>query len=688
MANTSRTIDLFNYYFRYKWAPDDFDDQQASFMAAIQSVPDALVGNAVLYGGEVTPSGGGPSMTLGVGAYVAAGLDGYMHINGGGNVVISAAHASLPRHDLIVSRPNVTNQEAINRPTAPYDTVYLKERQGAQLVVITGTAATDPGYPSTQSGDVVIAAVYVAPAATGITQTGISYNQRDYVGKNSLLLQDALQADTRLQPYRGTNHTLAIKPSQSRSAGAPKGFVYLKQGIASKYPRTAGAFTNSDVTVNFLNGQIGGGDGTSPDFTPVIPTSGNSIVATATLTVDDILHISFGTVGTFAQCVAGIENQVTSGAGCINVPDDEYVIAHCILSSYNGTGIADLRVIDARTPFAFVGAWETALDAAITAQQQAGAIATRNWHKFESAGGPSEALAWRAVCWSEELATWVAVGSSGTSRINYGVAAYSTWSAASGTGLSSNAWKDVVWCAGLNRFVAIADSGSNRIAYSGLGSASSWTVGSAAAANTWKAVCWAQDKTLLVAVSSDGTNRVMTSPDGINWTSRSAAAANSWTDVCYSPRLGRFVAVSTDGTNRAMYSDDGTTWTSSTLAVLTALSGVTWSEELGVFCAVGLTGSYTSADGINWSAVGDSVGTTNEIVWVPELRIFVAVTSATTVVSTSFDGLHWTTRPFTTHDTDLSGQVWDGICWSPKHSLLVAVANNGATYDLQMMHSG
>jgi len=194
-------------------------------------------------------------------------------------------------------------------------------------------------------------------------------------------------------------------------------------------------------------------------------------------------------------------------------------------------------------------------------------------------------------------------------------------------------------------------------------------------ANAWRDICWSPELELFVAVSSDGTNRVMTSTDGVTWTPRTAASASSWNGVCWSPELGLFVAVA-DAVAACMTSPDGINWTTRTIGA--ALKKVCWSPSLTLFCAVGgLSGTeqiYTSPDGITWSSrsVSTFQATLNDVVWVEELSLFIAVgdcldigAGAVTVAITSPDGINWTKRNYAT-------TLKNGVCWSPVLGLLVA----------------
>jgi hypothetical protein len=137
----------------------------------------------------------------------------------------------------------------------------------------------------------------------------------------------------------------------------PNAFTFVIPGQASAFPRASGAFATGDTFLNFQTGAVSGADTTSSAFTPTIPTAGNCIVATVVLDSADLLHVYYGTLGTRAQCAAGIANQQNTGsAGNVSattVSSNNFPIAFVLLSSKDGANITECDVFDARSIFAF-----------------------------------------------------------------------------------------------------------------------------------------------------------------------------------------------------------------------------------------------------------------------------------------------------------------------------------------------
>ncbi len=351
------SVPLYNFYRRYLWNETDFGNWQDGMVQEARGVLEGLVAAAVLSGYDVAPSGATLACTVQPG--IASAPSGYMGVvNSVSLASMQTADGTNPRRDLIVLRPVLTANTQIARPTAPFDPVYLRTLQQAAVVVISGTAAASPVYPSTQANDVVLAGVRVAASVTSLAQTDIDYSVRDTPGKNSRFQEAQAKYDRRLRPYLSTSQVLGIKPSQLFEGNNWRSFVYISPSTASRYPQDgAGNIQNIDATLNFQSGVVAGGDALSPDFSPTIPTANNCIVATVAIDTSDNVHVTYGTVGTRAQCFAAIYNQTQAGAGAIAAPPTTmFVVAFVVVSSKDGSNVTELDLVDARTPFAFSGA--------------------------------------------------------------------------------------------------------------------------------------------------------------------------------------------------------------------------------------------------------------------------------------------------------------------------------------------
>jgi hypothetical protein len=187
-------------------------------------------------------------------------------------------------------------------------------------------------------------------------------------------------------------------------------------------------------------------------------------------------------------------------------------------------------------------------------------------------------------------------------------------------------------------------------------------------------ICWSPELNIFVAV---GNNIVTTSSDGINWTLQyTAINGNVWESICWSPELSLFVAVSS-GQNyyNIMTSPDGITWTLrfNPLSDL-AFKKVIWISNLQIFLAVSSTGSTARAiisrDGENWarSFLSTSYNWIS-ISWINHLNLIVVVSSNSTIIGTSSNGITWnyTTPP----TTDLTSG-YNSIVYAKDLNLIIA----------------
>jgi len=281
-----------------------------------------------------------------------------------------------------------------------------------------------------------------------------------------------------------------------------------------------------------------------------------------------------------------------------------------------------------------------------------------------------EANGWRSVCWSPQLAIFVAVADSGTNQVmtsSNGI----NWIARAALAQVCE-WRGVCWSPELRLFVATnAGAGSNKVMTSPDGI--TWTGKTASEENSWaSSACWSPELGIFLAVSRSGNNRVMTSRDGTTWSPQSdGVPLNGWHAVCWSPELKLFVAVAYDGNNRVMTSPNGTTWTPRSQGIeANQWNNICWSPKLGIFVAVSWSGTnciMTSPDGINWTARLPPTSSLSGICWSAELGLFVAIGESGTRVMSSPDGINWTAR---------SNAVNLGIsvCWSPELGIFVGLA--------------
>lgn len=345
MANSQSN--LFHFFQRYKWRAQDFEAVQTAFLEASRGLGEGLFSGSVLDGMGVSATAG--NMHVDVAEGIAVGPSGYLNVTDEVTDLTLVAPSSYPTKNLIVVRPLLEDNTLITKPTDPFSTVYLNQYQKSEITVVYGSESNTPEYPSKGANDVVLAGVKLTVGQTSISANDLDFEVRDLPGRQGgYLSQHVMRYDNRLRPYRNTYKSLGIKPSQTFGPDSPQLFLYTGKR-PSTFPLTSGVFTASDTFLDFSSGAITGGDGDSSDFTPTVPTAGNSIVATVCLNPStDLLTVQYGTQGTFAQCLTGIKNMVTSGAGCVSLPKNLYKIAFVIVTSISGA-ISDLTVFDCRS---------------------------------------------------------------------------------------------------------------------------------------------------------------------------------------------------------------------------------------------------------------------------------------------------------------------------------------------------
>lgn len=337
---------LYNFYKRYKWRAADFTGWQQGMIDYARGLQEGTFGAAVLSGYAPALVGG---MNIDVAVGIACGPTGnFMASSGVASVTITAPGSDFER-DLVVVRPDLVDSDFITRPTSPSDVVPLTTIQGAMIALIRGTAGAVPTYPAKQPNDTVLFGVRVKAGQSSLAAGDIDLDVRDIPGKNSNFQQDFGRYDDRLRVYLGAAPVVGIKPSQLEPPLA-RVFSYISRKSPSIYPKAGGLYNPVDTFVNMRTGAISGGDATSPALTPVIPSAGNAVVATLSITTADILVVAYGTPGTRAQCYAGIKSQIASPtAGSVGFTANSKPIAFLIVFSADGTNVTELDLFDARS---------------------------------------------------------------------------------------------------------------------------------------------------------------------------------------------------------------------------------------------------------------------------------------------------------------------------------------------------
>lgn len=191
----------------------------------------------------------------------------------------------------------------------------------------------------------------------------------------------------------------------------------------------------------------------------------------------------------------------------------------------------------------------------------------------------------------------------------------------------------------------------------------------------WQAGAWSPELDLFAITGSSGTQRIITSPDGETWTFRTQSSNGNAGDIVWANTLALFVAVGA----AAMTSPTGITWTTRTTPS-SGYAGAAWSEDLGLLVAIGNDGAVgigmSSTDGITWTARSVPVKDWTSVAWSSSLNLFVGVANTSfnlnNNVMTSPDGITWT------QGTTTSNAAFLDVVWSPELELFVAVGHDSS----------
>lgn len=159
----------------------------------------------------------------------------------------------------------------------------------------------------------------------------------------------------------------------------------------------------------------------------------------------------------------------------------------------------------------------------------------------------------------------------------------------------------------------------------------------------WRYLVWNGTGFVAIAVSAA---TAAYSSDGITWTQSDLPVSGSWTVLVAKPSGGIICAIRPGDTDcLATSADHGASWTLRSMPVNVSWKCAAWNGT--VFCCLHSTqGSYTSTDGITWSAAGNlPVASTNWdlIAWNGDVFCALA-TDDNTLAATSPTGATWTQR--------------------------------------------
>ena len=298
---------------------------------------------------------------------------------------------------------------------------------------------------------------------------------------------------------------------------------------------------------------------------------------------------------------------------------------------------------------------------------------------WKPAHNPSAVDTNNAIAWSPKLRRFVALPSGGGGSTTPSVFSDDGINWKIGGNLTIGVWREVIWVPELEMFVAVADGGTpaHQIALSDDGE--NWTHVENPLGDALEGIAWSPKLHMLVALSyASYPENIITSKDGVNWTEIEAHSDIAWDNIVWADALNKFVVLSNmDGST--LHSSDGVTWErfSGTGSAPSGYSTLEWSNDLELFVALStseINRSMYSYDGISWTLGDLPDGSWQDVIWIPQLKLFVAasVSGADFQFAVSLDGIHWSVRflPFP--------YTWGprNMAWSPELGMLVATSTS------------
>lgn len=284
--------------------------------------------------------------------------------------------------------------------------------------------------------------------------------------------------------------------------------------------------------------------------------------------------------------------------------------------------------------------------------------------------------------WSSEVGLFVAVGGSSATNSIFTSPDGVTWTARSNPANGSNMLTGVVWAPEMGLFIGLTNYNTPITSPDGV----TWTARTGNGSGTWITCAYSPQLKLYVAMGTTYSAGVLTSSDGINWT-RTTAGFPSYnggpngSSTVWIPELGIFCSVLAFMTSsNCLVSSDGTTWTLRSLpsTISLGVGGGTclcWSPDLGILVmGAGNSQVAISKDAVTWTVYASPVNF-GQILWAPELGLFVASVASTNAIYTSPDGITWTT----TSGIFPSIGGWSAMAYSSELGVAAALKANSTT---------
>lgn len=174
-------IRIFQWYQKYIVKAADMTNLQIWLRGMFEGMSEGAFGGAVLQGLKPSISSG---LTVSLDAGIAVSPTGRIMVITAATSTF-ASPAGSPAKSLVVARPKLTDMTQIPEPINPTNQVYLYKKFEYDLIVINGTPAANPAYPSVQAEDVIVCGVTLAAGQTTLTLSDIDFGKIDRPRKRS-----------------------------------------------------------------------------------------------------------------------------------------------------------------------------------------------------------------------------------------------------------------------------------------------------------------------------------------------------------------------------------------------------------------------------------------------------------------------------------------------------------------------
>jgi uncharacterized Zn-binding protein involved in type VI secretion len=122
--------------------------------------------------------------------------------------------------------------------------------------------------------------------------------------------------------------------------------------------------------------------------------------------------------------------------------------------------------------------------------------------------------------------------------------------------------------------------------------------GSLSSSGQWTGVYFTPSSTYLTILTNVAGTTSESSPDGLNWTPFPLPVSTTW----YSIATSSTIAVAAGANGQLAYTTNGTTWTGLVLPVGGTAPTIMWVGSQFIWCDPTVMATFTSPDGINWTA--------------------------------------------------------------------------------------